>query len=97
MGRNRFQACADDRAGGLDEWHSLSLLVASHQTAVNVVLFNKRNQTSATSDNLVARSINMRNIVGVNFTGLEVGTGADTLIEEVAIIVNLAATTSDDG
>ena len=61
-----LQAGADQRRVGLEQRHRLALHVRTHQRAVRVVVFQKRNQRRGDRDQLVGRDVHVLDFFGAD-------------------------------
>src|SRR5262249_16151140 len=67
----------------VDQWYSLLLHVRASQTAVNTVFLDEWNQSGSSTKDFFFGSIHHGDFAGVNFTWLQVDTGAHASVLEL--------------
>src|SRR5208282_2285908 len=84
-----LQAGADQRRVGLQQRNGLALHVRSHQGAVGVVVFKKRDQGRGHRDELVGRHVHVLDVLGADHGGLTADARGDEVGGEAAVRVEL--------
>ncbi len=85
---NGFHAGADEWRFGLDQRHSLTLHVRSHERAVGVIVFEVRNQRGSHRDNLFRRDVHELDVVARHHGRFASHTGVDEFIRQHALLVH---------
>ncbi len=83
-----FQSGADERRFGNDQRHALALHVRTHERAVGVVVFEKRNQPGGHRDELLRRHIHVVDLGRLHFEEVAAIAHGNFLAREMAAAIH---------
>ncbi len=91
-----FETGRDERRLGDEQRHGLALHVGTHQGAVRIVVFQKRNQRRSDRDELLRRDVHVIHLVRLHVNEVRAGTADHAFGQEVPLVVNQRVRLRDD-
>ena len=83
-----FDASAHQRSFRLQQRHTLTLHVRSHQGSVRIIVFEERNHGGGHGNNLLRTHVHVGHVLGLHFQELTTVTHCEAFVGEMSVLAN---------
>ena len=90
-----FDTGADEWRFSLQERHTLTLHVCTHESAISIIVLKERDHSSRDRDDLLRRNVHVVHFLSIDFQELAVLTNGD-LTDKVTLVVEFGVGLSND-